>query len=80
MKRFKKYLLGLVAVLTLSMAAPQTANARVHRYFYPVDQDFYMQFVYDDESGLKDVEIETEIMAYLNNRKCKLNRKIAFNY
>ena len=33
MKRFKKYLLGLVAVLTLSMAAPQTANARVHRYW-----------------------------------------------
>ena len=52
MKRFKKYLLGLVAVLTLSVAAPQTANARVHRYFYPVDQDFYMQFVYDDESGV----------------------------
>mgnify|MGYP002864466842 CR=1 FL=1 len=36
----------------LSMAAPQTANARVHRYFYAVDQDFYMQFVYDDESGV----------------------------
>ena len=52
MKRFKKYLLGLVAVLTLSMAAPQAANARVHRYFYAVDQDFYMQFVYDDESGV----------------------------
>ena len=52
MKKFKKYLLGLVAVLTLSMAAPKTANARVHRYFYPVDQDFYMQFVYDDESGV----------------------------
>ena len=52
MKRFKKFFLGLVAVLTLNMAAPQTANARVHRYFYAVDQDFYMHFVYDDESGV----------------------------
>ena len=51
MKKFKKFFLGLVAVLTLSMAAPQTANARVHRYFYAVDQDFYMQFAYDDVSG-----------------------------
>lgn len=52
MKRFKKFFVGLIAVLTLSMAVPQTANARVHRYFYAVDQDFYMQFAYDDESGV----------------------------
>ena len=51
MKKFKRFFLGLTAVLTLSMAAPQTANARVHRYFYAVDQDFYMQFAYDDVSG-----------------------------
>ena len=51
MKKFKRFFLGLAAVLTLSMAATQTANARVHRYFYAVDQDFYMQFAYDDVSG-----------------------------
>jgi hypothetical protein len=34
------------------MAAPQTANAQVHRAFYAVDQDFYMQFAYDDVSGV----------------------------
>ena len=51
MKKFKRFFLWLAAVLTLSMAAPQTANARVHRYFYAVDQDFYMQFAYDDISG-----------------------------
>ena len=51
MKKFKRFFLGLAAVLTLSMVAPQTANARVHRYFYAVDQDFYMQFAYDDVSG-----------------------------
>ena len=34
----------------------------------------------ESHTGLKDVEIETEIMAYLNNRKCKLNRKITFNH
>jgi hypothetical protein len=34
------------------MAAPQTANAKVHRTFYAVDQDFYMQFAYDDVSGV----------------------------
>ena len=51
MKKFKRFFLGLAAVLTLSMSAPQTANARVHRYFYAVDQDFYMQFAYDDVTG-----------------------------
>ena len=40
MKKLKRFFLGLVAVLTLSMAAPQTANAQVHRTFYAVDQDF----------------------------------------
>ena len=52
MKKFKRFFLGLAAVLTLSMAAPQTANAQVHRTFYAVDQDFYMQFAYDDVSGV----------------------------
>ena len=52
MKKVKKYLLSLAAVLTLSMAAPQSANAQVHRVFQPIDQDFYMQAVYDDQTGV----------------------------
>ena len=52
MKKVKKYLLSLTTVLTLSMAAPQSANAQVHRVFQPIDQDFYMQAVYDDETGV----------------------------
>ena len=34
----------------------------------------------EKHTGLKDVEIETEIMGYLNNRKVKLNRGIQFSY
>ena len=41
----------MVAVFALS-AAPQSASAKVHRVFYAVDQDFYMQFAYDDVSGV----------------------------
>ena len=41
----------MVAVFALS-AAPQSASAKVHRAFYAVDQDFYMQFAYDDVSGV----------------------------
>ena len=52
MKRLKKYCLAVAAVLAMSMAAPQSANACVYRMFQPVDQDFYLQIVYDDESGV----------------------------
>jgi hypothetical protein len=51
MKRIKKCVLAMVAVFALS-AAPQSASAKVHRVFYAVDQDFYMQFAYDDVSGV----------------------------
>ena len=51
MKRIKKFVLAMVAVFALS-AAPQSASAKVHRVFYAVDQDFYMQFAYDDVSGV----------------------------
>ena len=50
MKRIRKFALAMVAVFALS-AAPQSASAKVHRVFYAVDQDFYMQFAYDDVSG-----------------------------
>lgn len=49
MKRIRKFVLAMVAVFALS-AAPQSASAKVHRAFYAVDQDFYMQFAYDDVS------------------------------
>ena len=48
MKKVKKCLLTLAAVLALGMATPQSANAQVHRVFQPIDQDFYMQAVYDE--------------------------------
>ena len=51
MKRIRKFALAMVAVFALS-AAPQSASAKVHRVFYAVDQDFYMQFAYDDVSGV----------------------------
>ena len=51
MKRIRKFVLAIVAVFALS-AAPQSASAKVHRAFYAVDQDFYMQFAYDDVSGV----------------------------
>lgn len=53
---------------------PSISAENVYRYITN-NPDFV-----ESHTGLKDVEIETEIMAYLNNRKCKLNRKIAFNY
>ena len=52
MKKVKKCILTLAAVLALSIAAPQSASAKVHRVFQPIDQDFYMQAVYDDETGV----------------------------
>ena len=51
MKRIRKFALAMVAVFALS-AAPQSARAKVHRVFYAVDQDFYMQFADDDVSGV----------------------------
>jgi hypothetical protein len=51
MKRIRKIVLAMVAVFAIS-AAPQSASAKVHRAFYAVDQDFYMQFAYDDVSGV----------------------------
>lgn len=52
---------------------PKISAENVYRYIKKNDE-----FV-ESHTGLKDVEIETEIMAYLNNRKCKLNRKITFS-
>ena len=52
MKKVKKCLLTLAAVFALGMATPQSANAQVHRVFQPIDQDFYMQAVYDDQTGV----------------------------
>ena len=52
MKKVKKCLLTLAAVFALGIATPQSANAQVHRVFQPIDQDFYMQAVYDDQTGV----------------------------
>ena len=53
---------------------PSISAENVYRYITK-NTDFV-----ESHTGLKDVEIETEIMAYLNKRKTKLNREITFNY
>lgn len=53
---------------------PKISAENVYRYIKK-DVNFT-----EKHTGLKDVEIETEIMGYLNNRKVKLNRGIQFSY
>lgn len=53
---------------------PQIKAETVYRYILK-DPNFV-----ESHTGLKDVEIETAIMGYLNKRKKKLVREIAFKY
>lgn len=47
----KKFLLSVVAAVVLCFVAPQAADAKLHRFFVPLDNGFYAQMAIDDRTG-----------------------------